>query len=72
MRPAILPINIPPAGSRIGRVCGPGESPRDAAGTVLCQVETRFGTYSLVLMDDGTTTSCHGMNIGPGIGWHHL
>jgi hypothetical protein len=67
----LAPI-IPHAGQRIGSVAGPGQSPKDNAGTVLCQFTDRWGTYALVLMDDVTTRTCRGMNRGPGIGWHDL
>lgn len=67
--PILKPL-IPEAGQRVGTVCGPGEFAKDRAGTVLCQVTDRWGTHALVLMDDGTTRTCHGLNRGPGIGWH--
>jgi hypothetical protein len=69
---AITAPTLPAAGQRIGVVCGPGEFPHDHAGTVLCIVEDRWGSHALVLMDEGHTQTCHGMNSGPGIGWHAL
>lgn len=64
--------DLPQAGQRIGRICGPGEFASDDAGIVLCQVDDRWGSHVVVLMDNGTTETCHGMNRGPGIGWHYL
>ena len=69
---AISRPTLPAPGARVGVVCGPGEFPADAPGTVLCHVETRFGAHALVLMDSGEIRTCHGMNRGPGIGWHAL
>jgi hypothetical protein len=63
---------LPEAGARIGSVDGPGVFPRDNAGTVICQIDNQWGSHVLVMMDDGTTKTCHGMNSGPGIGWHYL
>lgn len=63
-------VQLPAAGQRIGVVCGPGEFAADNAGTVLAIIPTQWGDYALVLMDDGTTKRCNGMNRGPGIGWH--
>jgi hypothetical protein len=63
---------IPQAGERIGVVCGPGEFPRGNMGLVLCVVTDRWGTHAVVLMDSGETKTCHGMNRGPGIGWHYI
>lgn len=69
---AMLPPLIPTAGQRIGVVCGPGQFPEDAAGVVLTQVTDRWGTHAVVLMDNGETKKCNGLNRGPGIGWHAL
>lgn len=69
---SITTQTIPEAGQRIGRVCGPCQFPEDNAGIVLTQVTDRWGTHALVLMDDGTTETCHGLNSGLGIGWHLL
>lgn len=66
----LCPITLPAPGSRIGRVCGPGEFPSDDAGIVLCHVEGRFGSWAEVLMDSGKTERCSGLNRSPGIGWH--
>lgn len=62
--------NLPIPGQRIGSVCGPGEFPADNAGTVICQIEDRWGTHALVMMDSGRVDTCHGLKDGPGIGWH--
>jgi len=61
---------LPFPGQRVGSVCGPGEFPEDDAGVVLCRSADRWRTHALVLMDDGRTDTCHGLNTGPGIGWH--
>lgn len=61
---------LPASGARVGTICGPGEFARDNAGTVLCHVTDRWGTHAVVLMDTGKTNTCHGLNNGPGIGWH--
>lgn len=66
----IQTVQVPTAGQRIGVVCGPGEFAADNAGIVLTQVETRWGTYALVMMDSGETRRCEQINRGPGIGWH--
>lgn len=36
------------------------------------KVRVEYCSHALVLMDDGTTRTCHGMNRGPGIGWHAI
>ena len=69
---SICPVALPAPGSRIGRVCGPGQFPSDDAGIVLCHVQGRFGEWAEVLMDSGRVERCHGMNKGPGIGWHYV
>lgn len=66
------PPSIPDAGQRVGVVDGPGQFAKDNAGTVLCQIQDRWGIHALVLMDTGKTATCHGVNHGPGIGWHLL
>lgn len=71
-RPTVSAPQLPEAGARVGTVCGPGEYPRNNPGTVLCHVTDRWGTHALVLMDKGGTQACHGLNSGPGIGWHAL
>jgi hypothetical protein len=63
---------LPEPGQRVGVVCGPGEFARDNSGMTLCQVTDRWGTHAIILMDDGTTKTCHGLNSGPGIGYHLL
>lgn len=67
---AITKIQLPEPGQRIGVVCGPGEFAKNNAGTVMCHITDRWGTHALVMMDSGKTKTCHGMNAGPGIGWH--
>lgn len=61
---------LPAPRARVGTICGPGEFARDNAGTVLRHITDRWGTHALVLRDNGTTDTCHGLNSGPGIGWH--
>lgn len=68
----IRAIEVPEAGKRIGVVCGPGEFPKDNAGSVIAQITDRWGTHALVMMDSGAITRCQGMNDGPGIGWHYV
>jgi hypothetical protein len=68
----MMPVIVPTAGQRVGVVDGPGQSPCGNAGTVLCQVQDRWGTHAVVLMDTGKTSICNGLNTGPGIGWHTL
>lgn len=63
---------LPAAGQRVGVVCGPGEFPHDHAGTVICQVRDRWGKHALIMMDAGRIETCHGLQQGPGIGWHSL
>ena len=65
-------ITLPEAGQRVGVVCGPGEFPQDNAGTVLCESTDKWTSCAVVLMDDGKVNTCHGLNTGPGIGWHAL
>lgn len=62
---------LPAAGSRVGIVCGPGEFPKDNAGTVLCQVTDRWGSHAVVLMDTGAINYCHGLT-KVGIGTYQL
>lgn len=68
----IQSIQLPTAGQRIGAVSGPGSFASDNAGVVLTRVESKWGDYVVVLMDNGTTETCHSLNVGPGIGWHAL
>lgn len=63
---------LPNAGQRVGVVYGPGEFPRDNAGSVMCQIDDMWGSHVLVVMDNGEVHQCHGMNRGPGIGWHYV
>ena len=62
---------LPAPASRIGIVCGPGESPKDNAGTVLCHVTDRWGTHAVCLMDNGKIHNCHGLT-EVGIGTYQL
>ena len=39
-------------------------------GVVLSHAESQWGDYALVLMHDGETKRCNGLNSRPGIGWH--
>jgi hypothetical protein len=66
------PIVLPKPGDRIGSVTGPGQFPSDNPGTVVCISSNRFGSFAVVQMDSGIVEYCHGMNRGPGIGWHPL
>jgi len=52
-------------------VCGPGEFPKDNAGTVLTVYEDQWGKHALVLMDSGETKTCEGLT-KVGIGWYLL
>lgn len=58
---------LPAPGQRIHATSGPSQY---SDGVALLHITNRFGTYALVLLDDGTTESCHSLNAGPGIGWH--
>lgn len=69
---AITKIKLPEPGQRVGVVYGPGEFANDNAGTVICHITNRWGTHALVMMDSGQTKTCHGMNSGPGVGWHAI
>lgn len=60
---------LPKAGSRVGVVFGPGEFPKDKQGQVISHVTDRWGSYAVVLMDDGTTRTCHSLT-KVGIGWY--
>lgn len=62
---------LPAAASRVGTVCGPCQSPKDNAGTVLCHITNRWGSHAVVLMDDGHVETCHGLT-DRGIGWYAL
>lgn len=70
--PAITAPMLPAVGQRVGVVCGPGEQPRDNAGTVQSIVKDRWGSHAVIQMDAGDTRTCHRLNRGPGIGWHTL
>lgn len=67
----ISPQLLPVPGARVGIVCGPGQFPADAAGTVLCHVTNRWGTHAVVLMDGGGTRAVHGLT-SVGIGTYLL
>ena len=62
---------LPAPASRIGIVCGPGQWPKDNAGTVLCHVENRWGKHAVCMMDSGKIHHCHGLT-KVGIGTHQL
>ena len=62
---------LPLAGQRVGASTGPGQFPRDNAGTVICQTTDRWGTKALVMMDSGKIQSCAGLT-EVGIGWYVL
>jgi len=68
---AITVRALPPAGSRVSVVCGPGEFPRDYQGIVISHVTNRWGTHALVMMDDGKIRDCDGLT-EIGIGWYQL
>jgi hypothetical protein len=70
-RATITPPVLPAGGQRVGVVCGPCQWPKDRAGTVLCLADSRWGQYAVVLMDNGTTDTCHGLT-KVGIGWYAL
>lgn len=58
---------LPTPGQRV-HTANYGLQHRD--GITLTQVTDQWGTRAVVLMDDGTTETCNGLNRGPGIGWH--
>lgn len=62
---------LPAPASRVGIVCGPGEYPKDNAGTVICHVSDRWGTHALVMLDSGKLHQCHGLT-ERGIGTHQM
>lgn len=66
------PIELPLPGQRVGIVAEPGQSPKDSAGTVICQFADRSGAQALVMMDYGKVMYCYGIRREPGIGWHIL
>ena len=68
----ITNIKLPEPGQRVGVVDGPGQFPEHNAGIVMTIVKDKWQYYALVMMDDGKTKTCHGLNSGPGIGWHAL
>ncbi len=59
--------NLPAVGSMVHSVSGPS---MEMNGVVLSHVESQWGDYALVLMHDGETKRCNGLNSRPGIGWH--
>jgi hypothetical protein len=65
-------IQLPAAGQRVGLVTGPGEFASDKAGSVITQVDDRWGSHALVMMDSGEVKKCNGLNSRPGIGWHAI
>lgn len=66
----IAPRVLPHLGSRVGSVDGPGVFPSDNPGTCTAHVVDRWGMHAVIEFDDGRTTTCHGLNTGPGIGFH--
>ena len=67
------PQQLPRVGDRIGIVCGPGEFPRDNAGTVVRVYANRwYSNNADVLMDDGATRSWVGAYAQVGIGMYFL
>jgi hypothetical protein len=62
---------LPAPGSRVGVVCGPGESAKYNAGIVLCHNTDEWYTYAVVLMDSGKIQHCMGLT-KVGIGWYAL
>lgn len=63
---------LPNPGQRVGVIDGPGQSPLNNPGTVLCHFTDRWGTHAVVMMDNGKVKHCNRLNGGPGIGWHAL
>lgn len=67
-KPTITPQLLPAPGARVGVVCGPGEFPKDCAGTILCHVTDRWGTHAVALMDAGGTRTVQGLtSVGIGV-----
>jgi len=62
---------LPASGPRVGVVCGPGNTPKDDAGTVLCQASNSWGSFAVALMDSGKIEHCRGLT-EIGIGWYSL
>ena len=61
----------PTAGDRVGVIDGPGQDPRDSAGTVLATYADRWHQHiAVVLMDSGATAEIVGTYTTAGIGWH--
>jgi len=63
---------LPPLGARVGSVDGPGVFPSDNPGACTAHVVDRWGAHAVIEFDDGRITTCHGLNTGPGIGFHLL
>lgn len=59
--------NLPAVGSMVHSVSGPS---CEMNGVVLSHVESEWGNYALVLMHNGRTERCNGLNTRPGCGWH--
>ena len=67
------PQQFPRVGDRVGIVCGPGQFPRDNAGTVVRVYADRwYSNNAEILMDDGSTRSTVGAYTQIGIGVYFL
>jgi hypothetical protein len=71
---AIQTPDIPAIGERVHTVDGFGDYRHEPSmrGMVTGVITDRWGTHAQVMMDDGAFRTCHGINHGPGIGWHRL
>ena len=66
-------LMLPLGGDRVGRVCGPCESPSDFKGTVLAVHSDRwYANNATILWDDGTVGSMVGSYTHVGIGVYLL
>lgn len=62
---------FPMVGDRVGSVCGPGEFPKDNAGTVVRVYADRwYDNNADIVYDDGRTDSWVGAYCSVGIGVH--
>lgn len=63
--------NYPQAGDRAGSVCGPCQSPKDNAGTVITVYADKwYSSNALVIMDSGKLQYITGEYTKVGIGWY--
>ena len=62
---------LPPVGSRVGVVCGPGERKNDCTGTSVEIYTDRWGTHAKIKMETGDIRVCEGLT-EIGIGWYQL